>query len=53
MFALAKEYFDVYKKEVILGVIIFLAASLAFGAGNLAARKFNHASIIIEKCSHQ
>ncbi len=40
-----------YQKEVIFGVIIFLVASLSFGLGYLANREFNHAPIIIEKCS--
>ena len=40
-----------YRKEVIFGVIIFLTASLSFGLGYLANREFNHAPIIIEKCS--
>jgi len=40
-----------YQKEVIFGAIIFLTASLSFGLGYLANREFNHAPIIIEKCS--
>ncbi|MDO8664339.1 MAG: hypothetical protein Q7K44_02200 [Candidatus Liptonbacteria bacterium] len=44
-------WFIFYRKEVIFGTIIFLVASLSFGLGYLANREFNHASIIIEKCS--
>jgi hypothetical protein len=40
-----------YKKELILGGIIFLVASLSFGIGFLTNREINHAPIIIEKCS--
>ncbi len=40
-----------YEKEVIFGTIIFFVASLSFGLGYLANREFNHAPIIIEKCS--
>jgi len=39
------------KKEIILGAIVFVVASLSFGMGYLANRQFNHAPIIIEKCS--
>ena len=40
-----------HKKEFVLGAIIFLVASLSFGFGYLANREFNHAPIVIEKCS--
>jgi hypothetical protein len=40
-----------YKKEIILGAIVFLVSSLSFGLGYLANREFNHAPIIIEKCA--
>ncbi len=40
-----------YEKEVIFGTVIFLTASLSFGLGYLSNREFNHAPIIIEKCS--
>ena len=39
------------KKEIILGIAIFFVASLSFGLGYLANHEFNHAPIIIEKCS--
>jgi len=42
-----------YKKELILGGIIFVVATLSFGLGYLANREINHAAIIIEKCSSQ
>ena len=41
------------QKELILGGIIFLVASLSFGLGYLASRDFNHAPIVIEKCSEE
>jgi hypothetical protein len=44
-------YFGSYKKQIILAAILFLTSSLSFGAGYLANREFNHAPIIIEKCS--
>ena len=40
-----------YKKELVFGAIIFLVASLSFGFGYLANREFNHAAIVIEKCT--
>jgi len=42
-----------YRKEIIFALIVFLVASLSFGLGYLANREFNHAPIIIEKCSEQ
>ncbi len=41
------------KKELILGAIVFMVASLSFGLGFLANHEINHAPIIIEKCSSQ
>lgn len=46
-----RDWLIFYKKELIFALIIFLAASLSFGLGYLANREFNHAPIIIEKCS--
>ena len=46
-----KNYFEFYKKEIIFVATVFITASLSFGSGYLANREFNHASIIIEKCS--
>lgn len=43
-----KEFVSGHKKEIILAVIIFLAASLSFGLGYLANREFSHAPIIIQ-----
>ena len=40
-----------YKREFILGAVVFAVASLSFGLGYLANREFNHAPIIIEKYS--
>lgn len=45
------EFLNLHRKEVVFGLIIFLVASLSFGLGYLANREFNHAPIIIEKCS--
>ena len=45
------ELFASHKKQIIFGAILFLVSSLSFGAGYLANREFNHAPIIIEKCS--
>ncbi len=43
-------FFSHYKKELLLGAIIFLVSSLSFGLGYLANREFNHVPIIIENC---
>lgn len=39
-----------YKKELILGGIIFLISSLSFALGYVANREFNHVPIVIEEC---
>lgn len=39
------------KRKIILGVVVFIIASLSFGLGYLANHAFNHAPIIIEKCA--
>lgn len=49
----AKNWYIFYKKEVVFCAIIFLVASLSFGLGYIANRDFNHAPIIIEKCSSE
>jgi hypothetical protein len=46
-----KNWFIFYEKEIIFAIVIFLAASTSFALGYLANREFNHAPIIIEKCS--
>lgn len=51
MFNGIKTWFAEHKKEVVFAAIIFLVSSLSFGLGYLANREFNHAPIIIEKCS--
>ncbi len=41
-----------YKKEIIVGIFVFLIASLCFGLGFLVASKMViNTPIIIEKCS--
>ncbi|MEK7634369.1 MAG: hypothetical protein AAB396_00570 [Patescibacteria group bacterium] len=46
-----KEFIQEYKKEVSMGLLIFLVATLSFGLGYLFNRDNNRAPIIIEKCS--
>lgn len=45
------QWFSWRKKELLLGIVIFLVASISFALGYLANREFNHAAIVIEKCS--
>jgi len=40
-----------HKKDIFLFLLLFLMCSLSFGLGYLVNREFNHAPIIIEKCS--
>jgi len=40
-----------HKRDIIIFLLIFLIGSLSFGLGYLANREFNHAPIVIEKCS--
>ena len=47
-----KNWVVFYKKEILFIVIVFLVGSTSFALGYLANREFNHAPIIIEKCSH-
>jgi hypothetical protein len=46
-----KLYIAVHKREAVFGAIVFFVASLSFALGYAANRQFNHASVIIEKCS--
>ena len=46
-----KDWAVFYKKEILFVVIIFLVGSTSFAMGYLANREFNHAPIVIEKCS--
>jgi|GEM_PF-541938 len=46
-----KEWLTEHRKEIIIFLLIFLISSLSFGLGYLVNREFNHAPIIIEKCS--
>jgi hypothetical protein len=45
------QFLNKYKKEIIIGITVFIIATLSFGLGYLANREFNHAPIIIEKSS--
>ena len=45
------EYLKENRKNIILGLLLFLIVSLSFGLGYLVNREFTHAPIIIEKCS--
>lgn len=40
-----------HKRELVWGIIFFLAVTLAFGLGYSVATQANPAPIIIEKCS--
>ena len=44
------EHLKENRKNIILGLLLFLIASLSFGLGYLVNREFTHAPIIIEKC---
>jgi len=44
-----QNFFQKYKKEITIGLIIFIVASLSFGLGYLANRELDRAAIIIEK----
>lgn len=46
-----KEWIGEHHKDIIIFLLIFLISSLSFGLGYLVNREFNHAPIIIEKCS--
>jgi hypothetical protein len=46
-----KNWLIFYKKEVLFVLAIFLVGSTSFALGYLANREFNHAPIVIEKCS--
>lgn len=51
MLARLKNLIFTYKKELLIGVFLFLVSTTSFGIGYLTARAFNHAPIIIEKNS--
>jgi len=44
---------DKKKKILFFAAILFLVSSLGFGAGYVANGTFDHAPIIIQKCSAQ
>lgn len=46
-----KEWATENRRDVIVFFLAFLISSLSFGLGYLVNREFNHAPIIIEKCS--
>jgi hypothetical protein len=46
-----KLYITRHRRAVAFAAIVFFVASVSFGLGYAADRQFNHAPIIIEKCS--
>ncbi len=46
-----KTWLSEHRKDVIIFFLIFLMCSISFGLGYLVNREFNHAPIVIEKCS--
>jgi hypothetical protein len=46
-----KDWYEFYKKQILFVLVVFLVASTSFALGYLANREFNHAPIVIEKCS--
>ncbi len=46
-----KTWLSEHRKDIIIFFLIFLMLSISFGLGYLVNREFNHAPIIIEKCS--
>ncbi len=44
-------FFRERRREVLVFIVVFLLILLSFGAGFLAARRFQKTPIIIEKCS--
>jgi hypothetical protein len=46
-----KNYIVAHKREFAFGVTLFFVASLSFALGYTASRQFDHAPIIIEKCT--
>ena len=47
----AVNFFRERRREVLVFIVVFLLILLSFGAGFLAARRFQKTPIIIEKCS--
>ncbi len=47
----AVNFFRERRREVFVFIAVFLLVLLSFGAGFLAAQRFQKAPIIIEKCS--
>lgn len=48
-----KEKVLIYRKEIILGTLIFIVSTLSFALGYIANREMNHAPIVIEACTPQ
>jgi hypothetical protein len=44
-------YLSEHKRSMILGLLFFLAVTLAFGIGYLVALEANPTPIVIEQCS--
>jgi len=51
VFEFLRVYFKVYKKKIIIFILIFLISSFSFGLGYLVNQQFERSPIIIEKCS--
>ena len=47
-----KEWGTENKKVVLLIILLILTSTLSFGLGYISNREFNHAPIIIERCSN-
>ena len=49
MFSELKKWYAEHKRDVVIGVLIFLIGTLGFGLGYLYAKESNRAPIIIEQ----
>ena len=46
-----QEWYSAHKRDVVVGVLIFLIGTLGFGLGYLYAKESNRAPIIIEQAA--
>ncbi len=49
MFLRFQEWYSAHKRDLAVGVLIFLIGTLGFGLGYLYAQEESHAPIVIEK----